>query len=111
MKKFFISLIFLSTSAFAQNIKLDSNQVNCGKVNGFGANDRVAIAEKFKVSVASVQFIGAQWKWSSGLMQCIFVFDTAKGPVNCPTQQLLSDDQGKTAFGSVSSFGKTLCGF
>jgi hypothetical protein len=68
------------------------------------------VVTQFKVPLSSVNFIGAKWDFSQyGSRTCVFLFDTAKGPKKCQTLQLLSDDNGKTAFGSVAPFGNSVC--
>jgi hypothetical protein len=108
---FIILLIFISTilSVSAQNIVLETNEANCGKVDGYVDKDRFAISEKFKVPASSVKFTGTLWRKQSGNMECLFIFDTAIGPVNCYIQKLQSDDRGKTAFASVTLNGSALC--
>lgn len=100
-------LLFLSLVANAQVTQLKNEENNCRKVNGYGVNDRMAIAMKYKVPLSSVKFIGARWDWSDNLRftkTCVFVFDTAAGPKRCfSALSLYSDDNGKTAFGIITS--------
>ena len=111
MKKTLITglLFIICGSAIAENIKLDLNKANCQKVDGIGKNDKMAIATKYQVPISSVTFIGAQWGYAQYGEDCVFIFDTAKGPKKCTTFQLLSDDGGKTAFGSVSFMENANC--
>lgn len=113
MSKKLISIVgaLLVTAVSAQNMKLDETETNCRKVDGYGPNDKMAIASKYKVPLSSVQFIGAQWQLGQyGSMRCIFIFDTANGPKKCRILQLLTDDNGKTAFATVAPFGNAnLC--
>jgi len=111
MKNYFLTglLLIICGSSVAANIKLDTNEANCKKVNGYGANDKIAIATKYKVPMSSVSFIGANWEYGEYSQTCVFTFDTGKGPKKCTTMQLLSDDGGKTAFGSVSFMDNALC--
>jgi hypothetical protein len=112
MKKISLTglLLIICASSIAANIKLTGNAANCKKINGHGADDKMSIASKYKVSLSSVKFIGTKW----GLAQyayddCILIFDTAKGPKECTTFEILSDDNGKTAFGIASVNGNTMC--
>jgi hypothetical protein len=102
----FIFCLLTAKDGNAQNIQLKNTAENCRKVNGFGANDLVGIATRFKVSASSVRFIGARWDLDplTGQDTCVFIFDTAKGPVRCtPPLGLVSDDGGKTAFEAVGT--------
>ena len=111
MKKLILllSLLFIGSEVLAKNISLEVNQENCKKVNGIADGDEIAIAKKYKVSAASVQFIRTEWASTPyGSLSCIFIIDTAKGPKRCKTlSKLVSDDGGRTAFGSVSSYGNS----
>ncbi len=112
MKKIFLTsiLFFVCFSANSDNIKLDPNQANCTKVIGYGADDKMSIAAKYEVSLSSVKFIGTKWRKNhNGNEDCFFIFDTPKGPKECANFELLSDDNGKTAFGLLSINGNTLC--
>jgi len=103
-------ILFSGSSAFAKNIRLDNNENNCKKVDGFGKNDAMAIASKYKVPLSSVKFVEARWQRGEfGSFTCVFIFDTAKGPKKCTPNELLSDDNGKTAFGSVAAYGHAVC--
>ena len=104
-----VSLMCVFFSANAENIKLAETEANCKKVNGFGGNDKLAIATKYKVPLASVTFMGAKWGYGQYGQQCVFIFDTANGPKKCSAFNLLSDDGGKTAFGVVSMFDNPNC--
>jgi hypothetical protein len=104
--------IFFITIATAQaaNIKVETTEANCKKVDGFGTNDKMDIATTYKVPLSSVKFLGAKWQPGQyGVPGCIFIFDTANGPKRCTPLQLLSDDGGKTTFGAVSPFGNPVC--
>jgi hypothetical protein len=102
--------LLISDFTFAENIKLETNEANCKKVNGYGQNDKMSIAMKYKVPLSSVQFMGARWQDGQyGGLTCVFIFDTAAGPKRCQTLQLLSDDQGKSAFGAISLFENPMC--
>ena len=111
MKKIFlISLLsFVCFSSISGNIKLQSTPENCKKVNGYGGDDKMAIASKYQVSVSSVKLIRTKWGAAKYGDDCILVFDTDKGPKQCQIFDLLSDDNGKTAFGVVSANGNTMC--
>jgi hypothetical protein len=101
MKKYFLLFIFIfQVSAFAGNKFLDVNPANCKKINGTGDLEAQAIASFYKVSMSSVRFIKATWgPGQYGLEQCNMIFDTEKGPKQCHTFYILTDDDGKTAFG------------
>jgi hypothetical protein len=101
---FAISLIF-SLSLHAKNIELQDNQKNCEKIDGYGQGDIMAIARKFKVSMRSVRFIGAEWSYGPyGSKECLLIFDTDFGPKKCTVLYILSSDGGKTAFASVDPY-------
>jgi hypothetical protein len=98
------------SSNIARNIKLEKTKQNCLKVNGYGADDIMAIATKYKVPLSSVNFTGAVWgKGEYGGEDCIFIFDTAKGPKQCQTLFLVSNDNGKSAFGVIAPYGNPVC--
>jgi len=65
MKNYFLTVLLLTFcgSSIAQIIKLDTNEANCKKVNGYGAKDKMAIATKYQVPMSSVSFIGAKWEF------------------------------------------------
>lgn len=87
------------------NIQLEMNEASCKKIDGYGANDNIALGTTFNVPMSSIKFIGARWdygKW--GVKECLMIFDTAKGPKKCGIISILSDDGGKTAFASVDPF-------
>lgn len=90
-------------ATMGKNIVLENNQQNCGKVDGYSANTTEQIAARLGVSMSSVRFLGARWMFGSHRMSndCIFVFDTEKGPLHCFANELLSNDNGRTAFGVV----------
>jgi hypothetical protein len=91
------------TTAQQKNITLDSNEANCKKINGYGTNDKMALATTFNVSISTISFIGARWMQGQyGISnECLLVFDTAVGPKKCPVINILSDDGGKSAFAAV----------
>ena len=112
MSRLLVLILWLClTNVSAKNVELENNEVNCKKVNGFGADDRFAIAKEYKVALSSVIFLGARWSEARfGSRSCIFLFDTPVGPKRCaPITGLLSNDGGKTAFGAVSQFGNLSC--
>jgi hypothetical protein len=113
LKRFFaaVTLTCLAFSADATNLKLETNEMNCRKVVGYGADDKMAIAKEYKVALSSIRFLGAKWSEARyGSKSCIFFFDTPVGPKRCSSfHDLLSDDGGKTAFGVVSFFGNVNC--
>lgn len=107
-----ILLLCVCVSASAKNTKLEDTEANCKKVDAIANGNIEAVARKFEVSISSVRFLGTRWGAGRyGLTECIFRFDTAKGPKNCSAVfGLLSDDGGKTAFATVAnSFGDAAC--
>ena len=113
------SCFFMIAEVSADNVKIEKNPENCKKINKYGSKVDVLIAEKFKVPVSSVRFLGAKWQLFSdkrteldfgfpveglGLDKpredCILTFDTAKGPVECKEGRafLFTDDGGVTAW-------------
>jgi len=100
-----ISLLYLGALAHAGNIKIETTESNCRKVDGFASDDRIAIATNFKVPVSSVRFLEAKWQRGQfGTLGCVFIIDTAKGPKQCSSALgLVSSDGGKTAFGILSN--------
>lgn len=103
---FTVALCFyLPIAMAAGNIKLENNATNCKKIDGYGVNDKMAIATSFKVSMSSIRFMGAQWgPGRYGVAECLMVFDTGAGPKKCPVIEIMSDDGGKTAFASVDPY-------
>ena len=101
-----VALCFCVPMAMAsKNIKLEKNAANCKKIDGFGTNDRMAIATSFKVSISSVRFLRAQWgPGRYGNADCEMIFDTAAGPKRCQIIDIMSDDGGKTAFALVDPY-------
>lgn len=105
MRKYIIAITLFSLCvlAFGQTIKLDKTEANCQKVDGFGDKDIMAIGREFQVPLSSIRFIGAKWQPGRYYsITCVFIFDTAKGPLQCNPLELYSDDNGKTAWGTVS---------
>lgn len=98
--------LYLPIAMSAGNIRLEKNVTNCKKIDGYGTNDIMAIANSFKVSMSSIRFMGAQWGLDQyGVNQdCLMIFDTSAGPKKCPVIKIMSDDGGKTAFASVDPF-------
>ena len=113
------SCFFMIAEVSADNVKIEKNPENCKKINKYGSKVDVLIAEKFKVPVSSVRFLGAKWQLFSdkrteldfgfpvegrGLDKpredCVLTFDTAKGPVECKEGRafLFTDDGGVTAW-------------
>ena len=115
IKLFIVGLIwgscfFMVAEVSAGNVKIGKNPENCKKINKYGSRVDVMIAEKFKVPVSSVRFLGAKWQlfsdkrtefdFGSPREDCVLTFDTAKGPVECKEGRafLFTDDGGVTAW-------------
>ena len=108
IKSLLISLLlFFYTSANAKNIVLENTEDTCSKVTGFAIGDDLAIARSFQVPLSSIYFIGARWEYGRwGGKSCNFIFDTNKGPQKCMAIEILSGDNGRTAFGWIAGIGK-----
>lgn len=91
------------SSTQQKNTILERNEENCRKIDGYGTNDKMALATTFNVSISTISFIGARWMQGQyGISnECLLIFDTAVGPKKCPVLNILSDDGGKTAFAAV----------
>ncbi len=100
-----ICLLLICSSLSAKNIELAINESSCKKIDGYGPNDKMSIASTFRVSMSSINFLGARWMPGRyGIQECLMIFDTAAGPKKCSISSILSDDGGKTAFAVVDRF-------
>lgn len=95
-----------SGKATPKNITVELNEENCKKIDGYGKDDRMSIANTFGVSVASVSFLNSRWEsYSNGVRRCFLIFDTAVGPKKCIAPEILSDDGGKSTFSVIDKYG------
>lgn len=95
----------IASTPASKNRELPMTKESCAKIDGYGEQDKFAIANSFGVSISSIKFLGAKWAYGRwGSQECLLEFDTAAGPKRCQITRILTDDNGKTAFAPIDPY-------